>query len=268
MNINWNDWIIKWDEQQSLYLPLREERFNAMFDILEAVMPQDFIILDLTCGPGSISQRLLDRFSNARSIALDYNPVLLKLGQETCRHLSHRMSWIEGDLMKSEWVNQVKECLQDYGRDKFDAVLSTTGLHWLPGDHLFNVYQELGKIVRKDGLFFNGDNMAFPPHMKQYKSILKKINDQQQKQAREDEGAYKKWWNGIISDIQQTNNPELIGLTEKYFELESERPTFDKVIHAVHHASLYNAGFEEVGIIWQYFDNRIIMAVKGESSTE
>src|SRR6266567_5145903 len=80
-NLNWHEWMQRWDNQQSGYLPDREQRFSAMLDVLEALLSEQFVALDLACGPGSISQRLLHRFPHARCIALDFDPVLLLLGQ-------------------------------------------------------------------------------------------------------------------------------------------------------------------------------------------
>jgi hypothetical protein len=37
--------MIEWDKQQSLYLPDREQRFTAMLDVLEALLPDIFRLL-------------------------------------------------------------------------------------------------------------------------------------------------------------------------------------------------------------------------------
>ena len=76
-NLNWHEWMQRWDGQQSGYLPDREQRFTAMLDVLEALLPEPFVALDLACGPGSISQRLLKRFPHARCVAVDFDAVSL-----------------------------------------------------------------------------------------------------------------------------------------------------------------------------------------------
>jgi hypothetical protein len=47
-----------------------------MFDALAALLPPSFVALDLACGPGSISQRLLGRFPDARRAV----PAAVRLG--------------------------------------------------------------------------------------------------------------------------------------------------------------------------------------------
>ena len=65
------EWIAKGDEQQEEHLPDREDRFTALIDAVEAgVSRPDPLVLDLGCGPGSLSVRLLDRIPAARVVAV------------------------------------------------------------------------------------------------------------------------------------------------------------------------------------------------------
>ncbi len=66
-------------------MPDREQRFTTMLDVLAAVLPERFVAIDLACGPGSISQRLLSRFPQARCVAVDFDPILLQIGQHVLR---------------------------------------------------------------------------------------------------------------------------------------------------------------------------------------
>ena len=126
--IDWSDWLQSWDRQQEAYLPDREERFTTMLDVLDVQLRSDFVVLDLACGPGSISQRLLDRFPGARTIALDTDPVLLALGQGALGDLDGRLTWVKDDLTDPSWIERLTETLA--GRP-LDAVISSTALHWL-----------------------------------------------------------------------------------------------------------------------------------------
>ena len=72
----------------------REGRFHAMLDVLNILLPEEFIALDLACGPGAISQRLLARFPKAQSIAVDLDPVLLTMGQAVLGQMGGRVRWV------------------------------------------------------------------------------------------------------------------------------------------------------------------------------
>ena len=75
-------WLDRWDHQQELYMADREERFAVMADVIDAVIDRpDPLILDLGCGPGSTSVRMLDRLPGAEVVGLDADPFLLGLAR-------------------------------------------------------------------------------------------------------------------------------------------------------------------------------------------
>jgi hypothetical protein len=60
------DWIARWDRQQEVYLPDREDRFTALIDAVEdGTGRPDPLVIDLGRGPGSLSARLLGRLPAA-----------------------------------------------------------------------------------------------------------------------------------------------------------------------------------------------------------
>ena len=72
-------WQRSWDRQQEGYLPDREDRLGALVDIVEAVGGPTPTILDLACGTGSITRRILARLPGARTVAVDIDPALLAI---------------------------------------------------------------------------------------------------------------------------------------------------------------------------------------------
>ena len=55
--IDWGDWLRRWDAQQEGYVPEREARFTAMFDALAELLPASFVALDLACASGKRASR-------------------------------------------------------------------------------------------------------------------------------------------------------------------------------------------------------------------
>lgn len=250
-NIDWHSWLLRWDAQQTGYLPHREARFKAMLDVLEILMPESFVALDLACGPGSISQRLLERFPQARCVAVDLDPVLLACGQGVLGDMSGRLRWVEADLMTDAW-------LQMLGEVQVDVVLTTTALHWLPPARLFQVYQQLGQLVRPGGAVLNGDIMPFPPHLATFGRLSKTLTARQEKEAFEQRGVedWNSWWQALskepgMKELLEERDRRFQG---RYTELE---PILD-----VHEAGLRDAGFREVSVIWQCWDERVLLAVR------
>src|SRR5215468_11140211 len=62
---DWTAWQRSWDRQQEWYMPDREERFRIMLDMVEGLVGTAPRVLDLACGTGSITARLLARFPEA-----------------------------------------------------------------------------------------------------------------------------------------------------------------------------------------------------------
>ena len=251
-NLNWHEWMQRWDRQQSGYLPDREQRFTAMLDVLEALLPERFVALDLACGPGSISQRLLHRFPHARCVAVDFDPVLLLLGQNELGDMQGRLRWVEVDLRGSSWYTQL-------GEDQVDAVLSTTALHWLPAGTLVQVYQQLGKLVRPGGVFLNGDEFEFGSHMPTFRKVDEFVPERVTKAiaTHSDTEGWSEWWENLKREP---------GMGDLF--AERQRRVIDGAHHdshaivELHEAALRDAGFREVGVIWQHMGNRVVMGVR------
>jgi SAM-dependent methyltransferase len=250
--VDWAGWLRRWDIQQSGYLPDREARFTAMLDVLDILLPETFVALDLACGPGAISQRLLSRFPKARSIAVDLDPVLLTMGQAVLGDMGGRLLWVDADLMGPEWVSKL-------GVLEVDAVLSTTALHWLAPEYLTRLYRELGELVRPGGVFLNGDNLKFGPHLPSLQKVAQTMKERTRLDAFERRGLedWDSWWQALQAE------PALKALfaeRERRFSWKTSgwhAPIFD-----VHVAALRDGGFREVGVIWQHMENRVLMAVR------
>jgi trans-aconitate methyltransferase len=264
--IDWQAWLLRWDAQQTRYLPEREERFAVMLDALAALLPPDFVALDLACGPGAISQRLLARFPQAHTIALDYNPVLLHLGQQALADLSGRVTWLAQSLTDPAWVEPLQVALEQLGRTQFDAVLSTTALHWLPIEHLTRVYNQLGTLVRPGGLLINGDHMAYSPSLPAFRALAAQHAAQLHRAMFEEQANenYRQWWAAIEQEWLAAD-PTLQPLFDAYHATEQLRMReFSEPIAAVHQAALLDASFDQVDTIWQRYDNRILVAIRGQ----
>ena len=250
--IDWQSWLRRWDRQQTGYLPDREARFNAMLDVLAVLLPEEFVAVDLACGPGAISQRLLTRFPKARCVAVDLDPILLAMGQAVLGTMEGRLRWVEADLMTAEWITHL-------GEAQVDAVLSTTALHWLAPEQLIQLYRQLGLVVRSGGVFLNGDNLKFGSHMPTFQRVAETVKERIQEEAFKRHGLedWESWWKALEAE------PGLKGLLAErqrrfaWRTAEWQAPIFD-----LHVAALRDGGFREVGVIWQNMGNRVLMAVR------
>lgn len=250
--VDWTHWLARWDAQQTGYVPEREERFRAMLDVLAALLPPEFVALDLACGPGAISQRLVERFPRARCIAIDMDPVMIAIGRGALGTFDGRLRWVDGDLSSSDWVESV-------GEASVDAALSTTALHWLPAAQLVRLYREIGALIRLGGVFLNGDNMDFGPQLPTFQRLAQNARDRDWSDAsfaaRGIETA-EQWWDALG---REPSMAALIAERTRRLSLK-ERPVATDF--ETHVAALRDAGFREVGTIWQTGSDRVLLAVR------
>ena len=247
-------WIARWEIQQQGYLPDREDRFTALIDAVEeAAGRPDPLVLDLGCGPGSLSVRLLDRIPAARIIAIDTDPVLLALGR-TAYGQRDGLRFTDLDLRADGWTGEL-------GLDRpADAAVSTTALHWLRPEALHTMYARLATVLRPGGLLLDGDHLTEDPAEVPTLARLGQALIEREEQRRFPDGlpeTWQGWWEAIKED------PALAApLAEREQRRLSENHHGSESVQlATHVDGLRAAGFTEIGTIWQRGENRILVGV-------
>ena len=130
----------------------RAERFTLIVDLIRETQASVSRVLDLGCGAGSLTLRLLESFPEAEVIGVDFDPTMLALARERLAKFGPRSRLALTDLRDPSWVELVAE--------PADAVVSTTALHWLKDGQLARVYAEIAQILRPGGIFLNADHVA------------------------------------------------------------------------------------------------------------
>ena len=240
--MDWQAWSDRWDTQQTRYVPDREERFGVIADVVAAAAGERPRVLDLGCGPGSLSLRLLDRLPGADVTAVDADPVLLTLGRRTAGSRAG-LSWADRDLRHEDWTRDL--------RGPYDAAVSTTALHWLPASRLPAFYAELAGLLRPGGVLVDGDHLADEPG-----SALAGLA----KAMRRDEETaqpWERWW----AEIER--EPELADAFAERTRRQHEHPRADESgLLSTHLDALRSAGFAEAGTVWQRGTDRVLVAVR------
>lgn len=247
------DLLLSFDRMQTLYIPRREQRFQAMFDLTEARLPRRFRALDLGCGPGPLSLRLLQRFPQARAVAVDWDPLLMEVGRRALpAPLRPRLTWVEADLRRRDWHRSLPP-------GRFDVVLSTTALHWLTARALGALYRDLFRLLRPGGLFLNGDKAVLDLG----EPALRRMTDDAMHRGQRAVGlspsgnAWSVWWRGVR---RERSLDHLYALRQERF------PSLGNHGHdipaSLHRRLLLNAGFREADVVWREFTNVIVAAVR------
>ena len=228
---------------------MREVRFEAMFDVLAATLPKRFHALDLGSGPGSLSARLLRRFPRATVVAVDRDPVTLRIGEVALGSLGGRLSWCDADLASGGWSRRLP-------LRRYDAALSTTALHWLEPDRLRALYRELRGRLRPKGVLLNGDFVPWPerePRMTRLADRVRRVR-YRGNFAAVMRTEWRDWWRRAEATP---------GLAAEFVEHRRRFPTghpHGRVGSVdVHLRALRDAGFRDATVVWQDFENRVVL---------
>lgn len=240
-------WLERWDRQQEFYLPDRAERFRIIADVVAiATGRPDPVVLDIGCGPGSLSARVHDRLPRARLIGVDSDPLLL--GLAAANH-----PWLElvdQDLRAPQWT-QALPCRT------VDAVVSTTALHWLSLDEMSRLYATIADLLRPGGVFVNGDHMPGERDHRVLATVSEQLLTLQADRAgvtdREDWSA---WWKAA------TGAPELAELVAERAARPIGHDSDGNVGFAEQVTLLRAWGFAEVEPVWQLGADRILVGVR------
>jgi SAM-dependent methyltransferase len=253
MTLDFTAWLDRWDAQQGGYLPDREERFQIMFDAMEAITGGGPVAaIDLAAGPGSLGVRLLDRCPGSRVVAVDIDPVLMTLGRGAYGDRAG-LTFVEADLREPGWTSSLPA-------GPFDAVLTTTALHWLPAGGMRRLYGELAGLLRPGGAFLDGDHRRFGPGTELLATAARAMVELARRRRHGDPAApetWAGWWDALRAEP---------GLAEAMAARE-------RLGHAHPHGRhelpdeeqcrlLLEAGFAEAGTVWQHGDDRILAGIR------
>ncbi|GHI05050.1 methyltransferase [Streptomyces cellostaticus] len=242
---DWAAWQESWDRQQEWYMPDREERFRIMVEALVGTAPR---VLDLACGTGSITARLLARFPEATSTGVDLDPALLAIARGTFEG-DDRVSFVTADLKDPEWRATLPY-------DSYDAVLTATALHWLHSEPLAALYGQVAELVRDGGVFMNADHMIdeSTPRINAAEHARRHARMDQAKR----DGAldWAEWWQLAAQD------PVLAEPTARRFEIYGEHADGDTPSAAWHARVLKEKGFGEARAVWCSPSDTLLLGLK------
>jgi trans-aconitate 2-methyltransferase len=109
---------VRWDPE--VYLARADERSRPFHDLLARVGARDpSLVVDLGCGPGTLTRTLLDRWPGARVAGLDSSPEMVA---RAARHgVPGRLTFAAGDVRT--WSPGAP----------VDVVVANAVLQWVPG---------------------------------------------------------------------------------------------------------------------------------------
>jgi SAM-dependent methyltransferase len=240
-------WLQRWDTQQERYVPDREERFRVVIDVVGAATGGGAAnVVDLGCGPGSLSRRLADALPEVRVVGVDADPLLLGLGRA---NTDSRVRLIEADLTNPGWPDATGL------PGPWDAAVSSTALHWLTPADLGQLYRTLAENLRPGGVFVNADNMGVgQPRLDELGTAVRHARTR--RVGTEENEDWRSWWQALQQD------DELAPLLDARSAAMIAHSSENDLTVWQHAELLRQAGFAEAGPVWQFGDDHVLVAVR------
>ena len=251
----------RWDDQQAAYIAQREQRFDVIVELLRRVTGPAPRVLDLACGPGSLSARILDALPDARVVGVDLDPALLRIAQRELASHDERLALVDADLTGDAWPDAVRRAAAgspadagDGGAAPFDAAVSTTALHWLLPHQLVRVYGHVVDLLAPGGILANGDHFRFDADEHPTLARVAAEHDRATQEAAFAAGAptWDAWWSAVRDE---PGGAALIAERDRRFAGRDATPPTTIGFHV---AALRQAGFVEVAPAWQLLDDYVV----------
>ncbi|WP_347239540.1 methyltransferase domain-containing protein [Microcoleus sp. FACHB-68] len=202
-------------------------RYDEMLDTIVRCIPSNSLrILELGCGTGELSLKILNRYPTAQLVAVDYSPRMLEFAQEKIHAAGYagRVTWVEADF--GELANNQKSM-----GEGFDCAVSSLAIHHLRDEMKLKLLDWINQNLNTGGCFWNADPILpeLPAMAEVYKAVREEWASTQGKSLAE---VRAKIGN---STPQGHSNPDQLATLMAHLEM------------------LKTAGFEPVAVPWKYY---------------
>ncbi|MEG4227016.1 methyltransferase domain-containing protein [Microcoleus sp. N9_B2] len=204
-------------------------KYDEMLDVLAAcIASTNQRILELGCGTGELSLKVLERYPSAEIVAVDYSPRMLDFARAKIESAGYAARWTGIELDFGEWANNPN--FSGLG-DKFNAGISSLAIHHLEDEMKLKLFQRIGESLTAGGCFWNADPVVAES------AAIKDIYQA----ARED------WALSQAETLAQIRAK--VGTSVSYGYSNPDR----LATLAAQLEMLANAGFETVAVPWKYY---------------
>lgn len=123
--------------------PARDDMAHALLDHIPAAADEEFTAVEIGCGAGWLSEAILERFPNARVIALDGSPAMLRHAGERLAPFGSRVELRLARLEARDWLTGLGRPVRCF--------LSSLTLHHLDGPGKRQLFADLYAALEPGG---------------------------------------------------------------------------------------------------------------------
>lgn len=185
-------------------------------------------ILELGCGTGELSLKLMHRCPSAQVVAVDYSPRMLEYASQKIKAAgyAHRWSGIQADF--GDWANNPTRV--EIGT-QFNACVSSLAIHHLTDEMKLKLFQGIRESLNPNSCFWNADPIL--PES----AMLKEVYQTVREEWTQDQGTTLAQIRDRLgnSSPQGHSNPDWLATLSAHLQMLSQ------------------AGFNLVAVPWKYY---------------
>ena len=219
---HFNDEAQSFDQRIQKNIPCYDEMLTALINAIPD-NKENPKVLDLGCGTGNITKRVMERFPHARVTCLDLSENMIEIAKQKLSDYN-AIEYVIGDFTQMQ------------SDEKYDAIISSLALHHIPTDEQKEqMYKSIYESLENGGVFYNADVIkANSPYNQQlYDQIA--IDDMMK--------------NGLTD--------------EQIDQHKQKRDANDIPTTLINHVKmLEKVGFVQIDVIWKYYSNAVYGGVK------
>jgi tRNA (cmo5U34)-methyltransferase len=130
-------------------------RYDELLDALTRCLPVNAQrILELGCGTGELSLKILNHCPSAQVVAVDYSPRMLQFAQGKMHPAGYVNRWTGMEADFGEWAHN--PTATGVGTH-FDACVSSLAIHHLTDEMKGKLFQQIRNHLNPGGVFWNAD---------------------------------------------------------------------------------------------------------------
>ncbi|MEG3849747.1 class I SAM-dependent methyltransferase [Microcoleus sp. herbarium19] len=130
-------------------------KYDEMLDVLVGcIASANNRILELGCGTGELSLKILERYPSAEIIAVDYSPRMLDFARAKIESAGYAARWTGIELDFGEWANNPSFSGWD---EKFNGCISSLAIHHLEDEMKLKLFGRIRESLNAGGCFWNAD---------------------------------------------------------------------------------------------------------------
>ncbi len=204
-------------------------RYDEMLEVItHCVRSTSLRILELGCGTGELSLKILNHYPDAQVIALDYSPRMLQFAQDKITAAGYQQRWFGTQADFGDWADNPEKFAIG---SEFDACVSSLAIHHLQDEMKLKLFERIAASLSKDGCFWNADPVLpeSPALAEVYKAVREEWSVQQ---------------GTNLTDIRAK-----IGVSSTQgYSSQDQLASLD-----THLQMLSKAGFKTVAVPWKYY---------------